>query len=63
MARRSRPSQRSAVLGAVKDEPPYGGGLKAILDGSLRAALPRGLRSGRRNGVAVEQRNGTLKKE
>jgi hypothetical protein len=30
MARRS-PNQRSAVLGTVKDEPPGGGGLKAIL--------------------------------
>ncbi len=31
MARRSRPSQRSAVLGPVKDEP--SGLKKAILDG------------------------------
>jgi hypothetical protein len=31
MARRSRTNQRSAVLGTVKDEPPGGSGLKAIL--------------------------------
>jgi hypothetical protein len=62
MARRSRPNQRSAVLGTVKDEPPVGGGLKAILDGACARRSLR-LRSGRRNGVAVEQRNGALKKE
>jgi len=59
-----RPSQRSAVLGTVKDEPPYG---RWPEEGhpmtAPSTALPLRLRSGRRNGVGVEQRNGTLKEE
>jgi hypothetical protein len=48
MARRSRPSQRSAVPDTVKDEPRCGG-LTAILDGACARRSLR-LRSGR-NGV------------
>jgi hypothetical protein len=63
MARRSRISQRSAVLGTVKDEPPVWRWPEGHpMTAPARGALLR-LRSGRRNGVAVEQRNGTLKKE
>jgi hypothetical protein len=63
MARRSRPNQRSAVLGTVKDEPPAAVAQGAILDSACarRSAYVAGRDGGM--AVAIEQRNRTLKKD
>jgi hypothetical protein len=63
MARRSRPKERSAVLGIVKDEPPAAVAQGAILDGTCarRSACVAGRDEGM--AVAVKQRNRTLKKD
>jgi hypothetical protein len=62
MARRSRPKERSAVLGTIKDEPPAAVAQGAILDSACapRSACVAGRDEGM--AVAIEQRNTTLKK-